>query len=97
MMEARGQVDNTRARQHHGAKPANRLATEAVIEIRTGYAAGLCQRYLAAVYGTTRPAISNIVNARTWKQVGPPVRRDREPSSSQVVQQIASLDAERCT
>lgn len=54
--------------------PNAKLTTSQVVQIRVRYHAGEALHHLAAEYGLTHRAISNLANGRTWSHVGGPIK-----------------------
>jgi plasmid maintenance system antidote protein VapI len=50
-----------------------KLTESDIIDIRTGFAAGITAAKLADRYGITKFTISSIVNGKSWKHVGGPI------------------------
>lgn len=69
-----------RGRAHRGSRRSTALLTEAsVLAIRERFASGETGPFLAAQFGVGYGCITDVVNGRTWKHVGGPIRTHGRP------------------
>ena len=69
-----------RGRVRHGSRHSGALLTEdAALAIRERFAAGETAPSLAAEFGVTDGCITSVVNGRSWKHVGGPIRTHGRP------------------
>jgi hypothetical protein len=67
--------ENAADKVRHGTQPIGERAgplkftRKSVINVRSGFAAGMSQRKLAALYGTSHSHISRIVKRKLWRHV----------------------------
>lgn len=70
----------SRRRHSHGSRHVGARLTEAdVYAMRVRFATGETQPVLASVYGIGEAYVSAIVNGRTWKHVGGPIKTHNRP------------------
>jgi hypothetical protein len=66
---------NAADKVRHGTQPKGegtghlKFTRKSVIDVRSGFAAGMSQRKLAALYGTSHSHISRIVKRKLWRHV----------------------------
>lgn len=69
-----------RGRARIGERAANaKLTTDQVVDIRTRFAAGENGATLRAEYGLSSGHLSHIVNGKTWKHAGGPIKVHNKP------------------
>lgn len=69
-----------RGRARRGSRhPSAKLTETTAVAIRVRFAAGELQPQLAVEFGVSAAVISNVVNGKSWKHVGGPIRTQARP------------------